>query len=79
MAATAIDQKAVEAFKKIKPENRKDAEWNAIHDANVIARANEILKDPQRVEKARIAAVVILEEEKGVNEGLKKLIDDAKI
>lgn len=74
-----VDPKKVEAFKKVKPENRTEEQWNAIYDANTLSRAYAVMKDPTRLEAARVAAVILLEEEKDINNGFESIIKDAKI
>lgn len=74
-----VDEKKVAAFRKVKYENRTEEQWNAIYDANQLAAAYVIMRDPERLEKARVAAVILLEEQSEKDNGYEQVIKNGQV
>lgn len=56
-----------------KPENRTDADWAGIYDANALAEAEAIKADESRLTAARAWAKVLLSEREAKEDNMRKV------
>ncbi len=69
----AQNESQVKKLAKKKPHERTEAEWDAIWDAQSLARAEQIKADASRLSKAQLWAAVLLEEEKAETDAMAKV------
>lgn len=68
-----MDEKEIAKLAKKKPHDRTEAEWEAIYDAESLARAEQIKADPDRLAAATTWAKVLLSKEKAETVAMEKV------
>lgn len=72
-----MDQSTITKLANKKPHERTEEDWDAVYDAQSLARAEEIKMDEARYERAQLWAAVLLEQEKREAKAMEKVAKNA--